>query len=93
MCNVYLPCDTARCAARPDKIRNAQHYPILTGALLSLLANFYVPDLCPPAWFCLYEQYSVRSTLLSGTEAPALVKTLLDQHRNQLFIFHACMMS
>jgi hypothetical protein len=37
-----LPCDTKRCAARPDYIRNAQHYPLALGVILSLLSNLYI---------------------------------------------------
>jgi hypothetical protein len=42
LCNVYNPCDRASCAARPDKIRNAQHYPFIFGTLLALLTNGYI---------------------------------------------------
>eukprot|EP01043_Picozoa_sp_COSAG02_P004985 COSAG02_NODE_132_length_34701_cov_707.955234_21_plen_1515_part_00 len=42
ICDIYLPCDKTRCAARPDYIRNAQHYPLAVGVILSLLSNFYI---------------------------------------------------
>lgn len=42
VCDTYLPCDTGRCAARPDFIRNAQHYPLALGVILSLLSNLYI---------------------------------------------------
>ena len=42
VCNVYKPCDTRRCAARPDEIRSWQHYPLALGALAALLGNCHV---------------------------------------------------
>ena len=42
VCNVYNPCDRQHCAARPDKIRNAQHLPMIFGLVLSFLSNGYV---------------------------------------------------
>ena len=42
ICDVYLPCDTTRCPARPDYIHNTQHYPLLAGVTLSMLSNTYV---------------------------------------------------
>eukprot|EP01049_Picozoa_sp_SAG25_P010037 SAG25_NODE_1052_length_4176_cov_3.711813_2_plen_588_part_00 len=42
LCNIYNPCDRHSCAARPDKIRNAQHSPFLVGVLLALLSNGYI---------------------------------------------------
>ena len=41
-CQVYKPCDDQRCPARPDNIRNSQHYPMLLGVLLSFLGNCHV---------------------------------------------------
>ena len=42
VCRVYMPCDKKVCAARPDFIRNTQHYPYMVGLLLSLFAQVYV---------------------------------------------------
>jgi GTPase SAR1 family protein len=42
ICNVYLPCDQRRCAARPDDIRSYQHYPMILGAVLALMGNTHV---------------------------------------------------
>ena len=42
LCNVYNPCATHSCAARPQNIRNAQHYPMTLALLIALCTNGYI---------------------------------------------------
>ena len=42
ICMHYKPCDQQRCPARPDNIRNSQHFPMLLGVLVSFVGNCQV---------------------------------------------------